>query len=498
MAFEKAKRSATRRRPPDCPMTRAEWHSLGERAREWIWYLVTLAGKNSHNSSQPPSRDGTDGKQQTNEKRRRQGKKRRPGGQPGHPGRQRELVPKERVDERQEHVPEECRRCGRDLGEVPADSEPLRHQVAEIPEIRPIVTEYICHRVTCPDCGTTTTAPLPEGVPPTCFGPNLRALVVLLAGRYRISRRETVDLCESVFGLSVSVGSVANIVERASEALSTPYEEVAEAVKSASVAYMDETGWRQKGQGIHLWILVTTLWVLFRIGRRTKEVAQQMLGEGYGGLLVSDRYGGYVWVADERHQVCWSHLNRDIERLIQRGGAAEQIGTELRAIHDDLFTIWHAYLRGEFGWDILQRRMSKVEVRAGEALVAGTRCRDPAARTLCNSLTKIERSLFVFARAQGVEPTNNTGERGIRPAVQWRKICFGTQSENGSRFVERILTVVATCRAQQRPLLPYLRQVLAAADAGDEIPSLVAGATARGMAAAGGAAAIHERRRRAG
>lgn len=422
----------------------------------------------------PPSRDGSKQKEKRNSKKRRRKKRRRqPGGQKGHPGHQRPLVPPERVDEQIEHHPSDCRRCERDISGITPDAEPLRHQIAEIPEICPTVTEHIQHRVTCPDCETTTTAKLPDDVPTSRFGPNLRALVVLLAGRYRISRRETADVCGSVFGLSVSVGTIANILQRASNALETPYEEVAGAAKDSPVAYVDETGWRQKGKRVYLWILASAVCVLFRIARRTKSVAQEMLGKSYGGVAVTDRYASYRWLADERHQVCWAHLNRDFEALIERGGGAKRVGEALRGVHDDLFKIWHAYKEGRIRWETMQRRMIGVETRLGEVLEGGARCRDPSARKFCNSLLTIESSLFVFARIQDVEPTNNIGERGIRPAVQWRKICFGTQSLNGSRFVERILTVVATCRLQGRPLLPYLRDVLVASDSGVEIPSIL-------------------------
>jgi transposase len=316
----------------------------------------------------------------------------------------------------------------------------------------------------------------------------------VLCGRYRISRREAADLCESLFGLSVSVGTISNILDRASQALKVPYEEVAAEVKSAPVAYMDETGWRQKGKGAHLWILVTALCVLFRIGRRTKKVAQEMLGERYRGTLGSDRYAGYRWHSDERHQVCWQHLKRDFEALIGRGGEAKKVGEALRSVHGSLFKIWHAYKTGRIAWRTLQRRMTVVEMRAGAVLAMGTRCRDPAAKSLCKSLSTIETSLFVFARIEGIEPTNNIAERGIRPGVQWRKICFGTQSSSGSRFVERILTVVATCKAQHRPLLTYLRQLLMAQDSEGEFPSLLpAGATK--PATERGPSAIEPRRR---
>lgn len=472
--------------PAEAPVAVWVWRLMPLKFRAWVvatWQELQACRielrKNSHNSSLPPSRDGSEEKAKTNAFRRRHHvrKRRRPGGQDGHPGHQRALVPPERVDRRIEYFPRECRRCKRDLDGVAVDAEPLHHQVAEIPEIRPIVTDHVQHRVTCPDCRTRTTASLPDDVPRVCFGANLRALVVLLIGRYRISWRETVDLCLDVFGLSVSVGSIGNIVTHVSGALAVPYDEIASTARESAVCYMDETGWREKGKALHLWILVTALVVLFRIGRRTKKVAQEMLGEQYAGIGVTDRYVVYRLLADERHQVCWSHLKRNFEGLVERGGEAATVGEACLGVSDKLFATWHAYKEGRIPRATMQRRMAKVEMRAGQVFQEGCGSRSAAARTLCESLCKIGPSLFVFARTEGVEPTNNTSERCIRPAVQWRKICFGTQSGEGSRFVERILTVVATCRLQGRSLLAYLRDVIVAADSGGEIPSLVHAAT---------------------
>jgi transposase len=440
--------------------------------------LLIQLQRSSHNSHLPPSRDRSAAKDQTNRKKRGAGKRRRPGGQKGHPGHRRPLVPPERVDARVEHFPQRCRGCGRDLCGHRPDPEPLRHQIAEIPAITPTVIEHVRHRITCCDCHTTSTAQLPDDVPTACFGPNLRSLVVLLSGRFRLSRRETAELCRDVFGVSVSVGCIATILTRVGGALAAPYDEIARQVPSSSVAYMDETGWREKGKALHLWILVAPFAVLFRIGRRTKGVAQDLLGKDYQGHVVTDRYAGYLWLADERHQVCWAHLDRNFEDLVERGGAAKKIGKACQKVTEDLFAIWHAYKDSRIRWETMQRRMVAVECRMGELLERGSGSRNAAAKRLCESLRGIESSLFVFARVQGVEPTNNTGERGIRPAVQWRKTCFGTQSRGGSRFVERILTVVATCRQQQRPLLAYLRTVIVAMDAGREIPSLIMGSAA--------------------
>jgi transposase len=436
--------------------------------------MARAQARSSHNSSLPPSRDGSEQKAKTNaNRRRRRGKRRRPGGQKGHKGHNRPLVPPERVNRWRHCYPQECRRCGKDLRGTSADPEPLHHQVAEIPEIEPTVTDYVQHRVTCLDCHTTTTAPLPKGVPRSTFGANLRSLVVLLSGRFRISRRETVELCRDIFGLSVSVGTIANILAKTSNVLAGSYADVEATVKSADVAYLDETGWREKAKPYHLWIVVTSLVMLFRIARRTKTVAQDLLGAEFAGTAITDRYAAYRWIVDDRHQVCWNHLRLDFSELAERDGDAKRIGEAGKKLSASLFKIWRAYTTGAIDRTTMQRGMNRVEMRTGQVIQDGCESGDSAARRLCQSLRRVEPSLFVFARVPGVEPTNNISERGIRPAVQWRKTCFGTQSRGGSRFVERILTVVGTCRLQDRPLLPYLREVLRAADAGRESPSLL-------------------------
>jgi len=227
---------------------------------------------------------------------------------------------------------------------LPSVDEPRRHQVVEIPEITYLVSEYVQHGVICPDCDTTTYASLPHGVSPSSFGPNLRAFIGLLSGRYRTSRREVTELVHDVLGISISVGAVDNTCRRISEALEEPVKEVAERVKEAPVAHMDETGWRQKGQRMWLWVVVTTYAVLFRIGTRSKGEAIDLLGSDFRGKLVSDRYAVYYQFNADRRQVCWAHLSRDFRGVMDRGGAGCRIGQEALAIKDELFRIWHRYM----------------------------------------------------------------------------------------------------------------------------------------------------------
>ena len=157
---------------------------------------------------------------------------------------------------------------------------------------------------------------------------------------------------------------------------------------------------------------------------------------------------------------------------MDRGGAGCRIGSEALAIKNELFRIWHRYKAGEIQRSTMERQMRPVEEAFGMLLEKGQRSRGKRTAALCKSLSKLELALFLFARCDGVEPTNNAAEQALRPAVIWRKTCFGTQSKRGSEFVARMMTATMTCRVQGRSLFQYLRSAVQARDHGDPAPSL--------------------------
>lgn len=108
-----------------------------------------------------------------------------------------------------------------------------------------------------------------------------------------------------------------------------------------------------------------------------------------------------------------------------------------------------------------------------EELVRGARCACPKTAATCQELLKIEAALWTFVRVPGIDPTNNAAERALRHAVQWRKTSYGTDSVAGSHFVENVLTVVATCRQQERNVLDYLTRCCQALYAETPPPSLL-------------------------
>jgi transposase len=423
---------------------------------------------NSTNSSKPPSSDpiGLKRKPPTPPSRRKRG------GQPGHRKAYRALVPPEKLRSSTDCKPEACRGCGHALHG--ADPTPLIHQVADLPRIEPLVDEYRLHRLTCPDCGTTTCARLPEGVPTGHFSPYTQAVLATLAGAYRLSKRQIQQLAGDLLGLSISTGMISKLERQSAEALQAPYNELADAVHTAAVIGAAETSWRQERGKAWLWVAVTALFTVFTIARnRGAAVARAVLGTREGPIAVTDRWSADDWIAGSSRQVCWSHLRRDFRAMIDRGGAAEPIGRELLRRSDRLFRWWHRLGAGEVDWERLRAAMDRLRREVKAVLEDGVRGDCAPTRGTCAELLRVEESLWTFARVRGVPPENNAAERAERHAVIWRRISGGTDSAEGSRFVERMLTVVATCRQQGRDVLDYLASCFEASRRGQAIPSLL-------------------------
>src|SRR5262247_862926 len=271
--------------------------------------LEERLNQTSRNSSRPPSSDPPQSQRPT----RPRGQRRR-GGQPGHPGQTRPLVPVEDVDAVVVVKPEQCSGCHAPLsGDDPT---PFRHQVIELPPIQPVITEYQWHQLVCPACGETTRAPWPAGVPSGTYGPRVQATVALCTGAYRLSKRTTQQVMGEVFGVPMSVGTISPLERATTEAVAAPVEEARTYVHEQEVAHLDETSWRQGDKRAWLWVAVTS-WVTVFVVRLSRggQVARELLGETFSGILVTDRYSAYNWYPVRWRQLCWAHLLRDFEAM---------------------------------------------------------------------------------------------------------------------------------------------------------------------------------------
>jgi transposase len=423
----------------------------------------------SRTSSRPPSSDPP---QALGKRPRREPTGRRPGGQPGHEGQARALVPVEEVDVVVPVKPERCHHCQHLLqGE---DPQPQRHQVTEIPPVKPVVTEYQVHRLVCPACGEETRAEGPAGVPTGGFGPRVQAITALCTGAYHLSKRTTQRALEDMFGVQMGLGTIATLEHATVQAVAEPVAEARAYVQQQPAAYLDETGWREGQQRAWLWTAVTE-WVTVFVVRASRggKVAQELLGERFWGWLVTDRWSAYTWYPPWRRQVCWAHLRRDIEAMIERGGRSREIGEALQVQARQMFQWWHRVREGTLAHRTFASYMWPVRQEVERLLEAGQTCGVPKTEGTCRELLKLRQALWTFVRHEGVEPTNNAAERAIRPGVLWRKGSFGTQSAEGSRFVEAMMTVVATLKQQHRNVLAYVTAACEAALCGQPAPSLL-------------------------
>jgi transposase len=435
--------------------------------------LEVRLGQNSSNSSRPPSSDPP----QAPRRPAAPPTGRARGGQPGHVAHQRAVVPPERIDQIVNHRPATCRHCMAPLsGATVSESDGeafVAHHVTEVPPVRALVTEHRLHQVRCPACGQATRALLPPDVSAGAFGPRLQATVAVLSGQYRLSRRQVADVCGTVLDAPLAASSVAGLCQATAVALATPVAALQATLPAAPVANADETRWPHAGQTQWLWVVVTGLATVFTIAAsRGSQVIKDLLGEDYGGVLGSDRYAGYAWLDVTWRQVCWAHLKRDFQALVDRGGAAQAIGKAALVQVHELFTAWHQFRQGTLDRAGLQQALQPVQDAFAPLLDDGMQGADAKAAGLCAALDRLWPALWTFADEDGVEPTNNAAERALRPAVLWRKGSFGSQSDGGARFVERLLTVTATCRQQGHSVLDYLTAVCTAAGSGQPIPTL--------------------------
>lgn len=437
--------------------------------------LKAQLGLNSTNSSKPPSSDPPGTKRAAREPKP---KGRRPGGQPGHEHHERQLLPPEQVDRFVElPPPEQCEGCQRKL-EGP-QQEALRHQQIEVPPLKPVVTEYRCQAVECAHCGRVNRAELAPEVAGYVFGERLSALVCLLVGKYRLSKRLVQQALSDLLGVSLSLGAISNREREMSQALLVPVAEAERYVRDQDSANMDETSWVEghvegRGRRTWLWLVACPLVAVFRIATsRGSQVAKELLGEDFAGILTTDRWSAYNWYDPDLRQVCWSHLTRDFQGFIDRGGEGARIGRALMKERNRMFKWWHRVRDGTMRRADFERKMGKVEREVGCLLREAEVCAEKKTAGMATEILKLEQALWTFVYVEGVEPTNNYGERLIRHAVMYRKTSFGTQSPEGSRFVERILTTVTTLALQKRNVLDFLTEVLRAHRRGLPAPSLL-------------------------
>lgn len=475
----------------DWEATPATVQALVRVLSERLTHIEEQLNQNSRNSSRPPSSDSLSQSQPRASAESRENK--RP--QKGKPSRGNQRKAKGfgfyPVEESaiHHHIPQVCGHCGEVLSGV--DESPHRHQVVDIPPLTVQVEEHRLHQLTCECCGKTTRGELPPEVPTTHYGDRLVGLVGLLSsGAHRQSHSMVESLLSMMFNLEVSRSSINRMRTQVSEALSEPVAAALGYVQSQPAVHSDETSFPQRnGDGANpgnrkgwLWLVSAPLVMVFRVSlSRSQQVAQALIGQAFKGIVHSDRYGAYNWLPVAQRQVCWAHLKRDLTKIAERGGASEEIAEALLARQGRLFRWWHRVRDGTMSRAQLieavahLRRGFKAELESASALPIGVNEKSPLAKSIrtLREILKVEAALWTFVYTPGVEPTNNAAERGLRPGVIWRQTSYGSQSQQGSEFVERILTVTMSLKAQGRNGWDYLSEAIRAKRLGLPAPSLL-------------------------
>lgn len=457
----------------------AQLRSENAALRERIEELQRRLSRDSRNSSSSPSQDPPKSRAERRREARERVKKlsrRKPGGQPGHEGSHRQMAPPEQLSRRTEHVPCRCS-CGHSFdGNEERVGDPLIHQQWELPPIRPLIFQHDLHRLRCPACGKPRLAELPDGVTWSAFAPRLEAHIATLAGVFRLSRRQVRQVVQEIFGCPISLGAVDAAIMRTSAILEDPWEALRSYIRDAELVHADETTWRLRGAQQYLWLAASALAACFRIDpTRSQAAAKELLGERFGGFVVTDRYVGYHFLDVLQQQLCWCHVIRQLVELSQRARTPGKLGKRLLKLSREVIKTHHGYLEDGHDLDWLRERLAPLRSRIEELLEQGARCRHEPTANFCQGLLDEYDALWTFCDIEGIDIpiTNNAAERALRHGVIMRKVQLGTQSDAGNRWVERILSVRETLRLQDRPVLDYLVQAATAARSGRPLPSIL-------------------------
>ena len=429
--------------------------------------LKVRLGKDSSNSNKPPSSDSPY-KSKPPVKRGL----RKAGGQPGHKGSTRAWLPSEKVDEHKVIRAPECL-CGANLTGVPATKlATWARQVVELPVIVPHVTEYIFETVRCPCCSRVNPPVVPAEAT-TCTGPNLTALAATLVGEYHLSRDAAASLLGTVLNMPICAATVQGCCEQMSEGLLTATAEIDASLPSSAVVHMDETSWKQRGALRWLWIAIGDQVTSYAIhARRGWQQLAVWFPDGFAGVVNCDRWRPYERFA--RRQLCWSHLERDLQAVIDSGAKGGDAAIKALAGAEAMFATWWDFKRGVLTRAELQRDTQAYRVQFETFCAKGaSQKRDRRWRSLGRDLLRQWDTVFLFLDVEGVEPTNNAAEQGLRSGVIWRRTTQGTRTDAGSAFVQRIMTAQANCKRQGRSVLRFLADTLLAHRQGGATPSLL-------------------------
>jgi transposase len=425
----------------------AKTQNLLKLALDRIAELEERLNKNSKNSSKPPSSDRkSNHNDQKNKGRRfRNGVNRAP-------------IPPEKVDQFTDCIMTNCPDCGSD--QLSKDGSECLQQI-ELPEVKAIVTQFNRLRYTCGCCGNRSKSSLPSGIPNSAFGPRLMALIATLTGAFHLSKRDAISLLSDLYEIDICEGSIINVEERVANAIAEVYHRIHHIVtKGVLCKHFDETSWRNKGKNGYVWVASTSKAVCFKIdAHRSKEAFLKFVGKLSPSPVVTDRYAVYN-DASKDHQYCLAHLIRDFRKYGERKGIDGEIGRDLEKELRGACKAHRNYREGVISLKSRDHRLRHSRKRLENHLIDGLASGSDDLGSFCENILDRFEKLWTFSKFSDVEPTNNLAERDLRKVVLWRKKSYGTRSDRGQRFVERISTVCGTLKRTSQNIFEFLKKAV--------------------------------------
>jgi transposase len=430
-------------------------------------------GKDSSNSSKPPSSDGLRKPARAERRATERAERRRPGKQPGAPGAH--LAQVASPDEVVLHAPGRCGGCGADLAEASVVGVEAR-QVFDLPPLRLAVAEHRVQRRRCA-CGTTTAAAFPAHVrAATCYGPGVRALVCYLCVHQHLPVDRAAQLLADVLGAPVATGTLAAVLAEGAAGLEGFIEVVRAGLTAEPVAHFDETGARVAGRLHWVHSASTAGLSLFTVHAKRGKVAMDAAGvlPGFGGVAVHDGWAPYWRYQDLTHALCGAHLLRELEAINEEPGQGwaagmgellgdvKQVADRARAagrarVDDDT----RARLQGRYERLLADGRAANPPpLTTGRRRHRGRACRSAAARLLTRLDTHRDEVLRSLDDLR-VPFDNNQAERDVRMVKVQQKISGCWRTVDGAAVFLALRGYVATARKHGMNPLVVLRQLFA-------------------------------------
>jgi len=305
-------------------------------------------------------------------------------------------------------------------------------------------------------------------------GPMLCALIVALTYRSRMSRARAREFLRDWLGLSLSVGTLQRCIEESGRAAEPVEEQLVEAVLDSGLLHADETTHKENGQALWLWVFVNVSTTLFYIGHRTREIVENLLGDGYTGWLMSDGY--VVYRAYLKRLRCWAHLQRKAKGLEDSlEQAARGFGRETGQLLSTLMAAVYRAREGPPGEDLTPTFQKLLDAFRATCEQMESCSHDKTRELACEFLNDWDAIFAVLAHPH-LPLTNNEAERALRHWVIWRRISYGTRTPVGSRTMALLASIIDTCRRRGVSPWPYLAEVIAAGRQGRAVPQLPAAA----------------------